>query len=75
MILYITPEQQSKHRAQSQASWASSKNRVRPDTNIYPSPSECPPVYLIVPPPLSHVPQNFGRLDYDVRIFSACDLL
>lgn len=57
MILYITPEQQSKHRAQSQASWASSKNRVRPDTNIYPSPSECPPAYLIVPPLLSYVPQ------------------
>lgn len=55
MILYIT--QQSKHRAQSQASWASSKNRVRPDTNIYPSPSECPPAYLIVPPLLSYVPQ------------------
>lgn len=58
MILYITPEQQSKHRAQSQASWASSKNRVRPDTNIYPSPSKCPPAYLIVPPLLSYVPQN-----------------
>lgn len=57
MILYITPKQQSKHRAQSQASWASSKNRVRPDTNIYPSPSECPPAYLIVPPLLSYVPQ------------------
>lgn len=57
MILYITPKQQSKHRAQSQASWASSKNIVRPDTNIYPSPSECPFAYLTVPPLLSHVPQ------------------
>lgn len=49
MILYITPEQQSKHYILSQASWASSKNRVRPDTNIYPTPTKCPPASLAVP--------------------------